>query len=220
MTNTVRVSENGAANLAAESPPAWVSYCSTYSYAVLYAALAFLAAGLIFVAAAAYFEARKAKAEAERVEAEARKAAAEAQIAEAEAAGARAGVDSLDSAPIIIPVNAVTTFVKSFAAVLGDAKAWVAMVIIGLLLLWMAGAAPGFCGKDIGFGDANQAVDPDGNGSAQGNSAGNNSAGNATDNGSGNALGNVSGNALGNVSGNTVANGSGNTAGNGSETSR
>ena len=180
MSNNVTALDNGVGNSAAETVVAWAGYCSTYSYSVLVAALAFLALGLAFVASAAVFEARKSRAEAERVEAEARKAKAEADKAEN-----KSGAESVS-----IPVVAVTTFVKSFAAVLGDAKAWVAMVLIGLLLLWMAGSAPHLCKSGIKLvagGDNaadtntsdNSADDPGGNGAGN---AGNGSSGNSAAN--------------------------------------
>jgi hypothetical protein len=200
----VNAAEEGA-KTGGDAVAAWVAgYCDTYSYAVLYTALAFLLVGLAFVAGAAFFEARKSLAEAKRVEAEARKAAAEALKAEAEAGLARteaeaAGKGDREGAPIVVPVNAVTTFIKSFAAVLGDAKAWVAMVLIGLLLLWMAGAAPGICGKPFQLSDTNQSADAGDNASDEGNDdAGDNSTGNAADNGSDDAIGNGGSNAVAN----------------------
>lgn len=173
VNNVVAAADNSVANATPDVVEGLIGYCSTYSYAVLWAALAFLAAGLVFVMAAAYFEARKAKAEAERLEAEARKAAAEAVKAEAalaEQAAGRKGSER-EAAPMVVPVNAVTTFIKSFAAVLGDAKAWVAMVLIGLLLLWMAGAAPGNCGTSIVLNDGNQTEEPGEGDNASGNEA-------------------------------------------------
>jgi hypothetical protein len=198
MSNAGNAVENAVENTVGKNVAAWADYCSTYSYSVLCAALAFLLAGLAFVIAAAYFEARKAKAEAERVEAEARKAVAEATAAENQSKAEDSG--GRKAAPLVVPVNAVTTFIKSFATVLGEAKAWVAMVLVGLLLLWMAGGAPRLCASDIEFADTNEAADTPGNGA---NSAGENNAGNGAGDGDGNATGNATTTADGNAEGET-----------------
>jgi hypothetical protein len=188
-------SVNAAANVIGngmdDTLEAFVGYCGVYSYAVLIAAIAFLGAGLVFVGIAASYEARRAIAEAKRIEEEARKAAADAAKAEAEAEQARAAAQAAGvgiGAPVqaaAIPVNAVVTFFKSFATVLGEAKAWVAMILIGLLLLWMAGNAPKLCASGVHvIGGENRQQESD-------SEEGDNSAANASEptegNGSGNA---------------------------------
>lgn len=122
------------ANSSSEALAGLIGYCDTYSYTILAAAVAFLLVGLAFVAVAAVHEARKSAAEA-------RKAEAEADKAEAQAAIAREGRET----PMTVTLPAVVTAVKGLAAALGDAKAWVAMILIGLLLSWMAGNAPNLC---------------------------------------------------------------------------
>ncbi|HEX8623033.1 MAG TPA: hypothetical protein VF718_13785 [Allosphingosinicella sp.] len=156
-------------NAAGETAARFAGYCGTYGYVILIAAVLFLGAGLIFVILAGRFEAAKAKAEAEKAEAEAKKAKAEAEKAELEAEALRrggAGDGGPDGPQASIIVGPVVTVAKGLAEALGNAKAWVAMVIIGLVLLWMAGSAPQTCvvgpGADetsANTGDTNDSID-------------------------------------------------------------
>ncbi|HEX8526886.1 hypothetical protein [Allosphingosinicella sp.] len=117
----------------------WVAgYCQVYAQTVLGLGALFLLVGLAFVALSAASERRKAQAEAEKAEAEARRAETEAAKAEA-AAGGNGSRTEVISLPVVVAAA------KGFAEVLGTAKAWIGMILIGLLLLWMAGSAPRMC---------------------------------------------------------------------------
>lgn len=170
MANVLENNTQEIANASSDAVAGLIGYCETYSYSILVAAAAFLLTGLVFVAVAAVHEARKSAAEA-------RKAEAEAAIAEA----ARDGKETAE-----IPLPAVVTAVKGLAAALGDAKAWVAMILIGLLLAWMAGNAPNLCksgfvltGAEENESGEDADDDPAANGSGNG-------AGNSADPGDGN----------------------------------
>lgn len=166
MANAVENAQE-VANASSEALAGLVGYCDTYSYTILAAAAAFLLVGLVFVAVAAVHEARKTAAEA-------RKAEAEADKAEAEAAAARDGRET----PMTVTLPAVVTAVKGLAAALGDAKAWVAMILIGLLLSWMAGNAPYLCKSGFVLTGAEEKK----SGADSDDDTATNSAGNASDN--------------------------------------
>ncbi|HZF93266.1 MAG TPA: hypothetical protein VEZ20_00180 [Allosphingosinicella sp.] len=138
--NNIGAPEARDGNTLSDGMEALLGYCTTYSYTILVAALLFLAGGLVFVLVAASSEAAKAAADA-------RKAAAEAELAEERAKAAKAGTFNAGEIRSIVPTEAVTAL-KGLAEALGNAKAWLAMVLIGLLLLWMAGTAPRICAGD------------------------------------------------------------------------
>lgn len=135
MSNNVVDALNTSDGNVAEAGAWLIDYCGLYSNVVLAGAALFLVGGFVFVAIAARHEAEKAKAEAEKAKAEARKAEAEARRAEG----------TPDGAQEFFPVTVAVAAAKGFAEALGTAKAWLAMVIIGLLLLWLAGSAPQMC---------------------------------------------------------------------------
>jgi hypothetical protein len=164
MTNALTNKTEVVANAGSDAIAGLIGYCDTYSYSILVAAAAFLLLGLVFVAVAAVHEARKSAAEARKAEAEAAKA-------EAEAKAAQGGQEIATT----IALPAVVTAVKGLAAALGDAKAWVAMILIGLLLSWMAGNAPNLCksgfvltGAEENKSGDDARDDPAGNGAASG----------------------------------------------------
>jgi hypothetical protein len=164
-TNVIDALNTSDGNVVAEGAARLAGYCGAYSYLVLGAAALFLVGGFVFVVIAAKYEAAKAKAEAEEAEAKARKAAAEAAQAEGK------------PKPETFVVSAAVAAAKGFAEALGNAKAWLAMVIIGLLLLWLAGSAPHMCVS--GDSGEQEQTSPEGNNGAD---AGDEPGGDATDN--------------------------------------
>lgn len=145
MSNNVVDALNTSEGNLAEAGAWLIDYCGVYSNVVLAGAALFLVGGFVFVVIAARHEAEKAKAEAD-------KAKAEARIAEEKAKG------SQEFFPITVAVAAA----KGFAEALGTAKAWLAMVIIGLVLLWLAGNAPLMCVSGDS-GDQRERTSADGN---------------------------------------------------------
>ncbi len=164
MTNNVVDALNTSDGNVAEAAEWLIDYCGVYANVVLIGAALFLVGGFVFVVIAARFEADKAKAEARKAEAEARKAEGQ--------GGAE-----------LFPITVAVTAAKGFADALGTAKAWLAMVIIGLILLWLAGSAPLMCVSGDS-GDRPVQTSADGNEDAD---AGDNAATNAADNAADNA---------------------------------
>jgi hypothetical protein len=105
----------------AEPLPAWtLPFCEAYGPSILTLAKTFLWAGLLFALVAAVAEAVAAF-----------------------KAGGQSQLTTRDAAP---GVPAIVDALKGLLEALKGANVWLALVVLGLLLMWMAGnAVPTFC---------------------------------------------------------------------------
>ncbi|HEX8193585.1 MAG TPA: hypothetical protein VF552_11875 [Allosphingosinicella sp.] len=105
-----------------------VGFCNDYARKALGFAELFIYLGLLMGVAIALFEAYKT-------------------YREAKAVAASGGADAVRAN--MAPAAAVSEVLKALIAIVTAAKAWLAMVIIGIVLFWLAGnATPVFCTKE------------------------------------------------------------------------